>query len=203
MKYIVLLWLLILSLSSFARDPSVPRAAYQYKALVLRMAYFEDGRDATVAAYAAQIQTESDWKNTAHSKYANGLTEFTPDTEKWIEKQFSDLGTAGSTDPAWSIQGMIKYDGWLRKRVKGETFCDVYKKSTAAYNGGLGGVYSDEKLTVQKGGNPLIWDNNVALYSHKAPEFFKENRGYPIKIVYTYQPAYLTDGWGTQGVCIK
>jgi hypothetical protein len=38
---------------------------------------------------------------------------------------------------------------------------------------------------------PLLWFDNVELYSARSPEAFKENRGYPRNILKRWVPLYL------------
>ena len=69
----------------------------------------------------------------------------------------------------------------------------------SAYNGGLGWLQRDQRLTAQRGSNPAYWWGSVERYSRRAKWAIKENRGYPRAIIYTHQPHYL--GWGGVRVC--
>ncbi|HET8686554.1 MAG TPA: transglycosylase SLT domain-containing protein [Methanosarcina sp.] len=180
----------------------IPREAYRYNSYFIRQARFEYGMDAPIAMLASQVHQESAWNLRARSLYANGLAEFTPDTEKWIINLFPDIGNQGAMDPHWSIRALMRYDHRLLNQVKGKDDCSDWAFALSAYNGGLGWVYKDQKLTASKGKDPLVWWNNVELYSARAPQFVKENRGYPERIIHKHQPYYLKDGrWGTEKVC--
>lgn len=158
--------------------------------------------DAPISTLAGQVHQESAWNLRAKSAYASGLTQFTPDTEKWIIKAFPEIGSEGAVDPHWSIRAMMKYDNYLLKKTSAKTECDDWAFALSAYNGGLGWVIRDKKLAQAAGKDPLLWWGNVELYSKRAPQFIKENRDYPEKIIHRHQLQYLKDGrWGTKKVC--
>lgn len=180
----------------------VPANEAKYRSYLIREARRQAGMDAPISMWAGQIHQESGWNKDAKSAFASGLTQFTPDTEKWIISMFPDLGTEGVKNPEWAIRGLIRYDLYLKTKVKAKTECDDWAKALSGYNGGLGWVYRDEKLAASKGKDPGLWWGNVELYSPRAPQFVKENRDYPAKILLKHQPLYLSTGWyGDSTVC--
>lgn len=180
----------------------VPAEEAKYRSYLIREARRQVGMESPTSMFAGQIHQESAWRANAKSAYASGLTQFTPDTEKWIIGLFPQLGTEGVQDPKWAIRAMITYDLWLKQKVKSSKECDDWAKTLAAYNGGLGWIYRDEKIAAASGKNPLLWWGHTELYSRRAPHFIKENRDYPVKILLKHQPLYLSTGWyGQDTVC--
>ena len=180
----------------------VPAEEAKYRSYLIRESRRQAGMEAPTSMWAGQIHQESAWRANAKSAYASGLTQFTPDTEKWIIGLFPQLGKEGVQDPMWAIRAMITYDLYLKQKVKSSKECDDWAKALAAYNGGLGWIYRDEKLAAAAGKDPLLWWNNTDQFSKGAPQFIKENRDYPIKILLKHQPLYLSTGWyGQSTVC--
>ncbi|MEB4492761.1 lytic transglycosylase domain-containing protein, partial [Pasteurella multocida] len=65
----------------------------------------------------------------------------------------------------------------------------------SAYNGGLGWVQRDKKKAQAQGLDPLLYWNNVEqVNAGRSRANFAENRGYPQRIIYRWQPIYKT--WG-------
>jgi len=99
-------------------------------------------------------------------------------------------------NPIWAIRAMLKYDGWLHTRIQATDTCNRWAFVLSAYNGGLGWVKRDKRLTEQDGKDPLLWWDNTELYSNRADWARKENRDYPRKIIYGLQPIYAQWGGG-------
>lgn len=186
--------------SKLTQRSRVPAAEAKYRSYLIRESRRQVGMEAPISMFAGQIHQESAWRPDAKSAYASGLTQFTPDTEKWIIGLFPQLGREGVQDPLWAIRAMITYDMWLKQKVKSKAECDDWAKALAAYNGGLGWIYRDEKLAAAAGKDPLLWWKNTELYSRRAPQFIKENRDYPVKILLKHQPLYLSTGWYGQTI---
>ena len=67
----------------------------------------------------------------------------------------------------------------------------------SAYNGGLGWVQKDRKLATSRGLDASrYWNQVEKVNAGRSAANFRENRGYPLKIIYTWQPRYLAAGWG-------
>ena len=65
--------------TSHAAEVPIPRAALQYRSELIRSSRMVWGMDAPVAVFAAQIHTESWWRNsTVSSVGAQGLAQFMP-----------------------------------------------------------------------------------------------------------------------------
>lgn len=176
------------------------RAAF-YKPVVIREARAQFGLKAPVALFAGQIHQESLWQKGVSSKYAHGLTQFTPPTERWIKQKYpKSLGWGNAFNPRWAIRAMVIYNKWLYGRIDALTDCDRFAMVLSAYNGGLGNLLKDKRLALRYGKSPYRWWGNVENYSRRAKWAFKENRGYPRKIIYQHQPKYLT--WGGRKICL-
>lgn len=209
-RALVALFLLITSVLASAEptrtqaDRYIPRAAYSYNSDVIREARFHYGMEAPIALFASQIHQESAWNPRAKSAYAAGLTQFTPDTEKWIIGLFPSIGTQGVNDPQWAIRALMVYDKRLLGQITAETECDDWAMVLSSYNGGLGWLLRDKTYTQKKGGNRNVWWGQVEVNPdpRRLPQFVHENRDYPLKIIRKHQPYYLVTGrWGTTQVC--
>lgn len=193
----ILALLLVLIASSVIAEP---QQSLPYKRDVIRYSRVVWGMEAPIPLFAAQIHQESMWRPKAKSAYAAGLTQFTPDTAEWIVKVFPELGKADVFNPTWAIQAMVRYDLWLYNRNQGASICDRMAFVLSAYNGGLGWTQRDRKLAAAAGKDPNRWWGHVEGYSKRAPQFIKENRDYPKKIIYQHQKQYLS--WTGAPVCI-
>ncbi len=96
-----------------------------------------------------------------------------------------------------SILAMIKRNHKVFKSA--ETELDHYAFAFAAYNGGVGGIQSDQRICRNtKGCNPNLWFDNVEKTSLKkktavkgyGKSFFEINREYPINILKTRRFKY-------------
>ena len=151
--------------------------------------------DAPVALYAAQVHKESSWRDDAESPYAQGLTQFTPDTANWAAQRWQSLRPANVWSPGWALRAMILYDGFLRERVGGANECAAWSLTLSAYNGGLTNTRRDVKLAELRGANPRLWWGHVERYSARAEWAYRENRNYPRRIL-ELQETYAAWGGG-------
>lgn len=190
---------ILLTSASFFVYGSEPRASLKYKRDLIRHSQNIIGLDAPIPLFAAQIHQESAWNFKAKSKYAAGLTQFTPSTADWIAEVFPVLERANVYNPVWAIRAMIYYNDWLSKRIDARNSCDKWAMILSAYNGGLGWVYRDKKLAKSNGKDNYLWWDNVELYSNRADWAFEENRHYPQRIIYKHQSKYKL--WGRSYVC--
>ena len=180
---------------------SVPRAALVYKHDLIRNARHVWGLDAPIAALAAQIHQESHWNEKAKSAFASGLTQFTPDTAKWISGAYpKELGENQPLSPKWALRAQSTYMKLLFDQSAGATECDQAWKALWKYNGGPGWIARDERLATKNGANVLVAKEVEPFNAGRAPAMFKENRDYPRKILLTLQPVY--SGWGGEIACL-
>lgn len=185
--------------------PAIPRAALKYRNDLIREAKSIYGVNAPIAMLAGQIHQESGWNPTAKSAYAAGLTQFTPDTAVWISSMFKELGKPNVYDPQWAIRALVRYDNMLYKQNSvAANSCDQWAYALTGYNGGQGWNYKDRKAAANKGLDPrYYWGVVENVNSGRRADFFKENRGYPLRIIKKHQYIYLPfDPTNANKVCI-
>lgn len=200
--YVVAVLALGLGLIAPASAASVPREALQYRSELIRNARVVWGLDAPVATFAAQVHQESRWRADAKSPVgAGGIAQFMPSTATWIGQAYADLADADPFNPSWGLRALVTYDQHIWDRTSAATGCDRMAKTLAGYNGGPGWVTRDERLAKANGADPSRWFGQVEHHNAgRSPAAFRENRGYPRRILLELEPAYVEAGWGA-GSC--
>jgi len=185
-----------------AHAGSIPAQAARYRAELVRCARLHWGLSAPVATFAAQVHQESCWRADAKSPVgAQGLTQFMPATAAWIGNVDPQLADAQPFNPGWALRALSAYDKWLWQRVDARDPCERMAMALASYNGGLGWVKRDKALAARNGADPLAWFDSVERFNAgRNAGAFRENRGYPRRILRTLEPMYVAAGWG-RGVC--
>lgn len=181
-----------------AGEITIPRAAAQHKATLTRAARIYWGLDAPVAVFAAQVHTESRWRNNTVSRAgAQGLAQFMPATARWLPSVMPETGKPAPFNPAWSLRALCAYDKWLWDRITGRTDFEHMAFTLSAYNGGHGWASRDKRLAGQRGLDPERWFEHVAtVNAGRSAAAWKENRNYPRLILKERQQAYAKAGWG-------
>lgn len=172
-----------------------PTAAKPYRSQVIRNVRVVWGMDGPVAMSGAQIQQESGWNPNAHSSVADGLAEFTPATAQWISGAYH-LGPPEPYNPSWAIRALATYDHDLWPQVPAADNCDQAAFMLSAYNGGVKWYARDKALARIYGVNDRYWFDGVEGFSTRSAAAFKENRGYPKRILLTLEPEYRDWGYG-------
>lgn len=164
--------------------------------------------DNATARLAAQIHQESGWNPRAESKYAQGLTQFTPATAKWLPEICPEVGPPDVWDTRWAIDAMACYDAWLHKRVsnystqfKPVSRCSRWTFSLRGYNGGERMLQRERQKTLAANANPNDW-KVVELFRVRATWAHKENIHYPRRILWRIEQAYIDAGWPGERVCV-
>lgn len=184
----------------------IPPVAVTYRLAVEREAARNFGLDAPVARLAAQVHQESGWRADAASPYAQGLTQFTPATARWLPSVCPAVGAPDPWDPQWSLRAQACYMGWLLERVKPfrharpMSDCSQWAFALRGYNGGES-MLNRERLTAQRGGADANDWRAVEPYRVRAAWAHKENIGYPRRILLALEPAYLAAGWSGKAAC--
>lgn len=184
----------------------IPQVAVTYRLAVEREATRNFGIDAPVARLAAQIHQESGWNAKAASAYAQGLTQFTPATAKWLPTVCPAVGQADPWDAQWALRAQACYMAWLLNRVKpyryagGMTECTQWNFALRGYNGGEGWLNRERMATQRGGGDANDW-RAVERVRVRAGWAHKENIDYPRRILLRLEPAYLAAGWSGRAVC--
>ncbi|MBI5520218.1 MAG: transglycosylase SLT domain-containing protein [Desulfovibrio sp.] len=179
---------------------SPPPQAERYRRDLIRSARYVFGMSAPVAVLAAQVHQESAWIPTAHSAYAAGLAQFTPATVDTMQAKYpTELGGVSSTiaaiDPRWALLALCRYDAQLLDMFTAASPADRWAFALAAYNGGPGWISRDRAKAQALGLDPARWFGHVELANAgRAPQFFKENRDYPRRILLKHQALYRS--WG-------
>lgn len=182
---------------------SIPAAAKAHRATLIRNAQYVWGIDAPIATFAAQVHQESAWNANARSKAgAEGIAQFMPGTSAWMAQVYpKSLNNPQPFNPTWALRAMVQYDRWIFERLPAITQCERWAMVLSAYNGGLGWVQRDRKLAFASGANQLVWFNSIERFNAgRSAANFKENRDYPRKILFQWEPLYVNAGWG-HGVC--
>ena len=159
-----------------------------------------------VSVIGSQIHQESLWKPDAKSWVgAECLAQFMPQTAKFMEEIYPHLKPFDPCNPNQAIAGMVLYDKWLYDRIRsmngGIPECDHYAMALSRYNGG--GIKADRLRAATAGYDPDRWFGHTENHNGRKREdwAFKENRGYPRRILLTLVPAYLRAGYGGVDIC--
>jgi soluble lytic murein transglycosylase-like protein len=168
-------------------------AANKYRSVLTREAQFVLGLDAPIPMFAAQIEQESGWRPEVTAwDNGRGLAQFMDPTTDTITRAFPDLGKGDPYNPQWAIRALVRYDMWLRARVKGVDACNDYAAALKGYNAGLGYVQQAQRASKQ----PEQWFGVTEfVLTHQTAKNFEYSRMYPRWIIFNRQPKYK--GWGT------
>ena len=190
--------------ASHAAEVKIPRAALQYRSELIRASRMVWGLDAPVAVFAAQIHTESWWKNgTVSSAGAQGLAQFMPSTAKWLQRAAPETGSPAPFDPRWSLRACVTYDKYLFDRIaprRGKSLTEWNRMAftLSGYNGGLGWTNRDRTKALQSGLDPDIWFGHVEqANAGRRISAKRENQRYVQLIMRERQQVYIKSGWGT------
>ncbi len=181
-----------------AAEVTIPRAAEAHRATLVRAAHATWGLDAPVSVFAAQVHTESWWRNNIVSHVgAQGLAQFMPATARWLPSVAPETGRPAPFNPGWSLRALCVYDKWLWDRVAGRDDFERMAFTLSAYNGGLGWVQRDKRKARSQGLDDRVWFHAVeTVNAGRGRAAFAENRQYPRRILKERQHAYIKAGWG-------
>jgi soluble lytic murein transglycosylase-like protein len=181
------------------RIPGIPELAYALKKNLIGEIRFWWGFDTRCTVFFSQVHQESRWDPEAKSKYASGLSQFTPSTAEWISKLYpKDLGENNPLDPKWALRALVRYD---KRLFDGAAYAilenDRWGFALSGYNGGAGWVAKDRKLCYDAPCccNQNRWFGHVEQFSNRANWAIKENRDYIIKILFKWFPLYEKGGF--------
>lgn len=194
--------LCFLALLALPARGEIPLEAQQWKRELTRQARLEWGLDAPIATFAAQVQQESGFNPDARSPVgAIGLAQFMPATATWISGAYTALAANDPKNPTWALRALAAYDRHLWDRVSAADDCNRAAKMLSAYNGGEKWIGRDEDLARSRGLWPEYWWDSVeTVNAGRAPQFWRENRGYPRRILRVIEPTYVRAAWG-RGLC--
>lgn len=201
----VLMLALLALRTEAAAAPAVPQVAVTYRLAIEREAVRNFGLAAPVARLAAQVHQESSWNPRAASPYAQGLTQFTPATARWLPTVCPAVGPPDPWDPQWSLRAQACYMAWLHDRVQPLAAaelsdCSRWVFTLRKYNGGERMLDRERQAALRAGADADDWQA-VEPYRVRAQWAHRENTGYPRRILLRLEPAYLAAGWAGQAVC--
>ncbi len=175
----------------------IPAKANNYKNFLIRESRLVWGLSAPSATFASQIHTESLWNEKAKSFVgAMGLTQFMPDTAKWIGSIYRELTDGDPYNPTWAIRALIRYNKWHYDKLSAVDMLNKMAFTLSAYNGGLGWVLRDKKKAKALGLDPFIYFDNVEkVNAGRNSRAWHENRSY-VNLIQKREGAYLQKGWG-------
>lgn len=193
-----LTWLLLAVLAVLCQRVYGADLCQQYRATLTREAQAVFGLNAPIPMLAGQMRQESScradvtaWDN------GRGLAQFMDGTSKQIAQMYPELGAPDPYNPKWAIRGLVRYDGWIFARVKGDTPCHRWAATLKGYNAGPGYVQRAQRKSAQPG---RWFEATEHINAGQSPQNFEHSRMYPRKIIYQHQPLYKT--WG-QTVCLE
>jgi soluble lytic murein transglycosylase-like protein len=189
-----------------ATPQAVPEVSTVYRLRVEREAARNFGLEAPAARLAAQIDLESGWNPKAASAYAQGLTQFTPATARWLPTICPAVGEPDAWDPDWSLRAQACYMAWLLDELQpyrhagAMSTCTHWNFALRSYNGGLGWI-NRERLATQRAGDDANDWLDVERHRLRAAWAHRENTRYPRRILLVLEPRYLAAGWPGSAAC--
>lgn len=183
----------------------VPPAARQWQRAIIGDARYYFGLDVDYSVFFAQIAQESGWKATAASRFASGLSQFTPATAAGMQRGYARDLAAFCADasgcplsPRWAIRAQVIYDRDLwRQYAFAASADDRWALTLAAYNGGAGWIARERRwCQISSGCDPArYFGTGVQAACGKstparADWACRENTHYPHVILFRWRPGY-------------
>jgi soluble lytic murein transglycosylase-like protein len=204
--WVISAWLTSAHAATPAKRVQAAQVPPQWRIAIERQGARYFGLKAQPARMAAQIHQESAWKPRAASAFAQGLTQFTPATARWVPSICPEIGPPDVWNPTWAIGAQHCYMAWLHRRVPplpGDfelTDCDRWAFALRAYNGGEGWLLRERRAARKAGANANAW-RAVEPFRARAGWAHTENIEYPQRILLRIEPAYLAAGWPGGPAC--
>lgn len=170
----------------------------QYRSTLTREAQAVYGINAPVPMFAGQLRQESSCRASVTAwDNGRGLAQFMDGTSAQVVRSFPELGPAAPYAPRWAIRALVRYDGWIYDRVKGDTACARWAATLKGYNAGLGYVQRAQRQSAQPG----VWFGVTEdINAGQSSQNFDYSRRYPRVILFTHQRIYMH--WG-RTVCLE
>jgi len=175
----------------------IPKEAERYRRQMTREVRYYFGLREPISPFAAQIHQESAWRSCAQSKYASGLAQFTPGTAGDMKRRYpKELeGKVTPCEPRWALKAQALYMRQLDKTFFTPDKWETRAFALAAYNGGSGHIVKEKKMAKAEGFDPMKWFLHVERFCKRAAWACEENRAYPRKILFRWEPLYRAAGW--------
>ncbi len=182
----------------------IPQNANFYRIKMVREARLVWGLKANVALFAAQIHQESSWDCNARSRFADGCAQFTPSTAKWMGEIHPELGEPDPFNADWALPAALRLNkrNYQNRRHLWADECSATAGMLSIFNGGFKYLLIEIEMahaSVNHQGD--VWFGNVEMMRARADWAYKENRGYPRRILFELLPRYLRAGWPGSLVC--
>lgn len=194
--FFAVLFILFFHGQAVCAECQIPVKAYHYREYLIKESRFVWGLEAPSSYFAAQIHTESLWNEKAKSFVgAMGLTQFMPETAKWIGSVYKELKDGSPYNPKWAIRAMVRYNKYHFDKIQAVDFENRLAFTFSAYNGGLGWVLRDKKKAKDYGYNPYQYFDNVEkVNAGRNKAAFKENRSY-VTLIFRREAVYKKHGF--------
>jgi soluble lytic murein transglycosylase-like protein len=176
----------------------IPAEAVKWRSTLIREIRYSWGLSQDPANFFAQVHQESNWRANARSRFAAGLTQFTPDTARGMQaaSRLRELCTNSGgcpLDPAWALRAMVTYDRSIWKSLEKSFYPgqEQLAATLAGYNGGVGWVRRErDACRAVPGCDPGKWFAYVERHCLRAAWACEESRHYPRVILHTIAPRY-------------
>lgn len=184
--------LIVLGVAAVCNHAHAADPCDQYRAMLTREAQAVYGLAAPVPLFAGQLRQESTCRASVTAwDNGRGLAQFMDGTALQVTRLYPELGTPEPYAPRWAIRALVRFDGWLYQRVKGDTECERWAAALKGYNAGLGYVQRAQRQSSTPGSWFGATEN---INAGQSPQNFEYSRRYPRLILFTHQPRYVA--WG-------
>ena len=185
---------LLAAATAWAHDTRVPRQVAKYRPILIREVRLYWGMGESPATFLAQVHQESGFRENVESKFASGLSQFTPATAEWIQglypadlRELCPSRSGCPLDARWALRAMVIYDRRLHGAYRFTAGDDRWGFALAAYNGGARHI-KRERLSCRC--DPDRWFGNVENNCLRAEWACRENRAYPRRILHVLRHHY-------------
>jgi hypothetical protein len=183
----------------------IPEKALESRLLLLKYTISRFGDDSLLSVFAAQVHQESAWcKYMVSHAGAKGCAQFMDRTAEWAISDPNGL-PCKTLDDFLDVPCALSALVWLNRfnyvRSPQKAVCDTLGFTLSRYNGG--GTKADERAAQAAGFDPELWFDHVEKFNgrKRTAANFKENRGYPRKILGDLQFRYYNAGYGGVQIC--
>src|SRR3972149_7697273 len=172
----------------------IPREVLKYRNMLIREIRVIWGDGEPADTFFGQVHAESRWQTDAKSKFASGLSQFTPDTAKWMNGLYPvDLGEicegAGGcpTDPRWALRALVRFDDRLYRAITGAASkIETWAYTLASYNSGQGWVTRERAISSDRS----RWFGATEKVCLRRADFCRETKNYVHSIIEKWAPLY-------------
>lgn len=176
----------------------IPAEARRWRATLIREIHYSWGLAQAPAPFFGQVHQESEWKPSVRSRFASGLTQFTPNTARDMQgsprlKLLCKSAAGCPMSPAWALRAMVMYDRdiWVGEDAHFSSAQERLAATLVGYNGGQSWVRRERAAcAAARGCDPTRWFGHVEKHCLRAEWACKESRHYPSAILFTWAPQY-------------